>query len=216
MAKELSMVENNEKGKEARQYFIRKEKEAREKERLRDESRAGIHVPKNITVCHVEREYKAAVRLGIAFGLDENQAKLRANRLIREIFNTNCMGMLQITHLESESNEVHLTPTDIGKQLGVTNRKSNKALEEIGFQEPYRDGKNRLKWRPTDKGMPYAVLKDTGKAHTDGTPVTQLYWRWPVVGILKDAISELSKDEEVEKIIRENSGNDPNKQKYLI
>ena len=29
---------------------------------------------------------------------------------------------------------------------------------------------------PTQKGKPYAVFIDTGKKHSDGTPVTQLKW----------------------------------------
>ena len=81
--------------------------------------------------------------------------------------------------------ELHLTPSDIGKELGCTTRTVNQLLIEAGLQTSFRDAKRRVRYEPTEKGVPYAVFKDTGKKHGDGTPIKQLFWKRSVVSLLK-------------------------------
>jgi hypothetical protein len=57
-------------------------------------------------------------------------------------------------------------------------------LQANGLVESYRDGKNRLQLRPTEKGAPFVVVKDTGKKHGDGTPVQQLFWRESILSLV--------------------------------
>lgn len=64
-----------------------------------------------------------------------------------------------------------LTPTEIGKHFGVSGRKVNSLLCKAGYQ--HRVGKN---FEPLELGQPYAVMLDTGKQHSDGTPIRQLKW----------------------------------------
>tara|TARA_B100000614_G_C14536177_1_gene488490 strand:- start:879 stop:1658 length:780 start_codon:yes stop_codon:yes gene_type:complete len=136
------------------------------------------------------KEFHAAIRLCKYMGLDKNQAILSANRAVKEITGTDCMAVMQITHLESDIQDQHVTPTDIGVQVGgVSGRKANQLLEGLGYQESFRDGKNKLKWKPTDKGKAHAIFKDTGKKHSDGTPVVQLFWKESIIGVLQHEVA---------------------------
>jgi hypothetical protein len=54
--------------------------------------------------------------------------------------------------LISEPQEVHLSPTAIGKMLEVSPQEANKRLEQAGLQESFRDAKNKKCWKPTEKG----------------------------------------------------------------
>jgi hypothetical protein len=90
-------------------------------------------------------------------------------------------------HLIASDNEIHLTPTQIGKELEhMTARKINKILEAKGFQRPIRDTEGKIRgWEPTVDGLPMAVLKDTGKKHSNGTPVRQLFWKKSILSLLE-------------------------------
>lgn len=140
---------------------------------------------KPFSLLPIDREFRAAVRMAKAAGLSGNQAVLSADRLTREMTGSAPLRLLQITHLKSETTSVHLTPSDIGKQIGMSGQKVNKVLEGLGLQESYRDHKDQLKWRPTKKGESLAIMKDTGKKHGGGTPVFQLFWLNEVLGLLK-------------------------------
>lgn len=75
------------------------------------------------------------------------------------------------------------TPTQLGKQLGLSPVQTNKLLEEYGYQEKNEYGE----WTPTQLGLEVGgTLLDVGKAHTNGTPVRQLKWPYSVVDILKE------------------------------
>jgi len=139
---------------------------------------------KPATLLPIDREFRAAVRMAKAAGLKGNQAVLSANRLTREMTGSAPLQLLEITHLESPTDQdPHLTPTDIGKAIGegISGQKVNKALEEMGYQVSRRNGKKSKVWDATEAGSKYAVIKDTGKKHSDGTPVRQLFWKKPVV-----------------------------------
>jgi len=95
---------------------------------------------------------------------------------VRRITGVNLLDIIGATHLICEKQEQHLTATQLGKILGLTAQKTNKLLESKGVIESYRDGKNKLKWKPTAEGKQYTVLKDTGKKSGSGTPVQQLFF----------------------------------------
>jgi len=106
------------------------------------------------------------------FGLEGNQALLAADRATERHTGFSPIKFLQI-ELKKEVQALNLTPTEIGKQLSppISAIKVNKTLESLGYQEKLGDS-----WVPTQKGKPYAVFIDTGKKHSDGTPITQLKW----------------------------------------
>ena len=128
------------------------------------------------TLLPIDREFRAAVRMAKAAGLKGNQAVLSANMLTRKLTGSDPLALLDMTHLTNEHQQLELTPSDIGKHFGVSGQKTNQILSKIGFQKSTRDSKNRIKWEPTRKGRPYSVLKDTGKRHSDGSPILQLFW----------------------------------------
>ena len=127
----------------------------------------------------IHAEADAAIRMAKIFGFKGNQALLSANRAVKKRYDIDCLELMGAVHLISDDNEIHLTPTEVGKELGsVSARKVNKILEEMGLQEPFRDAKGKLRqWEPTADGLHYTVLKDTGKKHSDGAPVQQLFWK---------------------------------------
>ncbi len=145
---------------------------------------------KPVTLVPAIKELHAAIRIAKIFGLNKNQALISANRAVRNITGTDCMAVMQITHLISEDQEQHFTPSDIGKMFnGVSGQKANQLLHDLGFQEQSRDHKNRIKWMVTEKGKPFAILKDTGKRNGDGTPVVQTFWKESILTVLKEAVA---------------------------
>jgi hypothetical protein len=76
--------------------------------------------------------------------------------------------------------EVFLTPSEIGGEIGMSGRAINRALVDLGYQTKAGDH-----WTPTDKGAAFGRLYDTGKAHTDGTPIQQLKWAACLVDSLR-------------------------------
>jgi len=128
------------------------------------------------------QEFKASLSIAKAILPDHNQAVLSANRAVKNILGYDVLETYGITHLIAEQQEIHLTASDLGKQFGMSGQKMNKLLEELELQESYRDHKNRNQWRPTEKGKPHVILKDTGKKHSDGTPVTQRFFLESIKG----------------------------------
>lgn len=128
----------------------------------------------------VSKAVKALVSLAKSMGLDTNQAALSAAQSLRTNYRVDVLGLLALPGLESPVQERHLTPTAIGKTLGMSARAFNLAMCEAGLQFKGDDGE----WRPTDKGKPYAVYVDTLKKHHNGTPVQQLRWLESVTGVM--------------------------------
>jgi len=138
--------------------------------------------PQNLSP--IAKQLRACHSMAKIFGLKGNQAALTANKAVRKMTGIDPMGLLEITHLESPTDQdPHLTPTDIEKAIGegISGQKVNKALEGMGYQVSRRNGKKSKVWDATEAGSKYAVIKDTGKKHSDGTPVRQLFWKKPVV-----------------------------------
>ena len=67
-----------------------------------------------------------------------------------------------------------------GRELGTTGRKVNNILAGAGYQHKIGD-----KWEPIGPGESYAVMLDTGKQHSNGTPVRQLKWDSSIVEIVR-------------------------------
>ena len=118
-------------------------------------------------------------------GLDQNQAALSAGRATKGAVGENPLEALGVTHLLAPQQNALLTVTDIGKRLdGKSAIAVNQMLQERGFQIGLRDLKDNPYWEPTTAGREHAVFLDTGKKHSDGTPIRQLKWTASVVDLL--------------------------------
>ena len=78
-----------------------------------------------------------------------------------------------------------LTPTEIGKELGISAIAVNETLQDAGMQVRKTDGRGRCCWEMTEYGQQYGRLFDTAKQHGDGTPILQLKWLASVVNVLR-------------------------------
>jgi anti-repressor protein len=171
MAKELAMIENNQNGRKIRKYFIEIEKRYFEKsERLSvDEIREIKEISKEL------------VELANIFGFSGNQAFLSADKGVRKITGNSPLEILDEKHLVSDSKDQVLTPTQIGKVIEKSAIEVNLLLQDLGFQEKL----DRV-WNITENGMQFAVMLDTNKKHSDGTPVKQIKWKSKVLDKLKN------------------------------
>lgn len=131
--------------------------------------------PKRIK--YFQEEFDAFVAWAERFGITGNQALLAANKGCRNYYGIDPMAILEVPALTCPVQSADVTPTQIGSELGLSARKVNQLLITTGYQKAISGGK----YEPSDKGKNFAVFKDTNKKHSNGTPVTQLLWKYSVV-----------------------------------
>lgn len=137
----------------------------------------------------VAREARLTMKMfmGIAdkIGLKGNQAVLSANQATQKLTGVNCLGALGVSHLDAPTQAPILTPSDIGKRLGLTARGVNQGLTTHGYQTAHRSAKGDLYYELTGKGEEAGgIFSDTSKKHDDGTPVRQLRWSSSIIKAL--------------------------------
>ncbi|HEY0837997.1 MAG TPA: antA/AntB antirepressor family protein [Azospirillum sp.] len=167
MAKELAMVEGNDKGKLARRYFIWAEENA---------PRRARSVPRLPSPARTFRDHFGIARL---IGFDHNQAALAANKATVKLTGADMLGAMEATHLLAPQQASHVTPTQIGVKLGAAGGKTlsaqavNRLLTRYGYQTA--DAGSDARWKLTDKGAAYGVWVDAPKSN-GGASVRQLRW----------------------------------------
>lgn len=104
-------------------------------------------------------------------GITGNQLTISLDNLVKAKTGESMLALTG-TQLVAPQQKQLLNPTEIGRPLGLSAIKVNRKLEDIGLQYKTEAG-----WQPTDLGLKRgAVLLDTGKRHSNGTPVRQLKW----------------------------------------
>lgn len=139
------------------------------------------------------RDFDAYHHLARAFGLEGNQALLKADKVVKKLHNISPMALLEI-ELKSPDNEALLIATEIGKKLDppISAKNVNLHLAAMGFQErvEYRTGK--FEWRLTEKGKAYGSYLDTGKVHSNGTPIQQIKWKESIIPLMQKYLISLA------------------------
>lgn len=132
------------------------------------------------------RDFDAYHHLARAFGLEGNQALLKADKTVRKLCGTSPMALLEI-ELKSPDNEALLIATEIGKRIDppISAKNVNLLLADMKLQEKveYRAGK--FEWRLTEKGKAYGSYLDTGKTHSNGTPIQQIKWKESILPLVQ-------------------------------
>ena len=139
--------------------------------------RTGSFNPKNSQL--VDILAGAAFILHTA-GIEGNQKALALDKIYGHHMGYSMLSASN-TQLIAPQQKVLLTPTEIGQELGLTPRRVNEILAGAGYQ--YRIGKS---WEPLEPGKPFAVMLDTGKKHSNGTPVRQLKWNSEIINVMKN------------------------------
>ena len=103
-------------------------------------------------------------------GIKDNQLALALDKIYYSYTGRSALQIGQISLIAPTRNQL-LTPTEIGKHFGVSGRRINEILIEMEYQTKTECGYEALKL-----GEPYAVMLDTNKWHSDGTPIRQLKW----------------------------------------
>ena len=112
-------------------------------------------------------------------GIKDNQLTLAMDKVYRSYTGRSALETGDVKLL-APAKEQLLTPTEIGHQLGLSARRINELLAYGGFQHNL-DGK----WEPIGDGLNYAVMQDTNKRHSNGTPVRQLKWQSGIISVIE-------------------------------
>ena len=120
-------------------------------------------------------EYRAALALCKMVGIEGNAAKIAADQAVQKLGYQSPLALTG-AQLVNQRQEVPLNPTELGKQVGISAVKMNRRLADAGMQ--VRKGDT---WEATEAGRPFATLMDSGKKHSNGTPITQLKWASSVI-----------------------------------
>ena len=116
--------------------------------------------------------------------IKDNQLALALDKIYSSYTGRSALQTAGIVLLAPTNNQL-LNPTQIGKHFGVSARKINELLIEADYQRKTEAG-----YEPTELGAAYAVMQDTGKAHSNGTPIRQLKWDSSIVDELQDYFTE--------------------------
>ncbi len=118
------------------------------------------------------KEFRAIFSIARLIGLDKNAAAISANQGTAALTGVNMLQLMERTHLATPEQEICFTPTEMGRRFVKSAKDFNQLLAQAGLQEQIAGH-----WVPTAKGRAHAVVLDTGKAHSSGTPIQQVKWR---------------------------------------
>lgn len=114
-------------------------------------------------------------------GIKGNQLTLALDKVVKKKTGESALTLAGV-QLEAPQQEHLANPTQLGRQIGSSAIKINRALLEAGLQ--YKNPNDE--WTPTPEGLDLgATLLDVGKAHSDGTPIRQLKWPYSILDVIQ-------------------------------
>ncbi|WP_308719025.1 Bro-N domain-containing protein [Komagataeibacter xylinus] len=119
--------------------------------------------------------------------LDENQRLLMAARGTKELSGVNPLELMGVTSVAAPTQDNYLTPTQIGKEIGLSPIATNKLITTIGYQVKSVGSSVSSDYSMTDAGAKHGRMFDTTRRHGKGSQ-QQLKWSPNLVGILRAAM----------------------------
>lgn len=179
MAKELSMIENNERGRQARKYFIACEENKHELSR------------KELALMVVQAEEEKERLL-----LENNHLSETVNLQTEELQKAAPKVNYYDNHLQSVNTQ---TSTQVAKQIGMYAEKLHKKLKEIGII--YRQSGQWILHTPYSTFGLHSTRTQT-YTRSDGSVGTSIYTVWTTKGV-RFIISLYENDWNVKKSIEQ-------------
>jgi prophage antirepressor-like protein len=150
---------------------------------IRKTGRFEAELPDISQAEHAFKLIPSVVRAARMLGLDRNAAAISANQAVAKLTGANVMRLLGHTHLEAENQSaLFFTPTELGRQIGVSGRAFNMLLAEAGLQ-----AKKGEHWAPLATAEGFCRVLDTGKRHGDGSMIQQVKWSDGVLNLIQKA-----------------------------
>lgn len=181
--KQWGMMAGTEKGRQIRLYFLECERLAKEAVSSQSTLKEEIEV---LTLC---------------LSIGQIDSRLIAGVALNHVGN-------RMPQLEGAINEGHsllaaagksdllLTPTKIGKEIGISGRKVNEVLTHLGYQVKNESKKSKTEpdYLVTERGKPYADnTMATGKlidGKADNTTYQHLKWKEDIVPVIQSYLAE--------------------------
>ena len=153
----------------------------------------GIHATGSYSVRNDNPALPAGILEGAKLifetaGIKDNQLALAMDKVYRSYTGQSALTTGEV-QLIAPAKEQLLTPTEIGHQLGLSARRVNELLAYGGFQHNLAG-----KWEPIGDGLNYAVMQDTNKRHSNGTPVRQLKWQSSIISVIEEMLNASTKE----------------------
>lgn len=117
--------------------------------------------------------------------VDENQKVLMAARGTQNLCGINPLEVMGYTALPAQTQDNYMTPTELGKEVGLSGRRVNQILSEEAHLQVHTPGSaSGSDWSMTEKGLPYGKMFDSTRRGGKGSQ-QQLKWKPSAVEFLR-------------------------------
>ncbi len=197
MAKELSMVENNDQGRQARRYFIEAEKRLWQGVQRQRSDITMLPIPFGKAVKLMSEFKRASKVMGIT---NPDQQVDFAVRAMEEHYHIDFEAIMKID-TPRPGDHRYRSPAVIGKMvsklLGTQRAFSSRHINDLLFKHGYqtKGPTNVRPWFPSFWGEGYSLFENTGKRFSYGRPIQELRWSPEIAECLADILYREAKGE---------------------